>query len=57
MTVKEWLNIALETLKLISVAKNTFGTSTPAIPTVNLNLGSAEGEGEEEGEENVIELD
>lgn len=53
MTVKEWLNIALATLQLISFAKTTFATKTPGIPTVNLNLGSAEGEGEEEG----IELD
>jgi hypothetical protein len=52
MTVKEWINIALATLQLISVAKSTFATKTPAIPTVNLNLGSAEGEGEEE----VIDL-
>ena len=52
MTVKEWLNIALATLQLISFAKTTFATKTPGIPTVNLNLGSAEGEGEEE----VIDL-
>ena len=49
MTVKEWINIALATLQLITVAKNTFSTSTPT--PINLNFGT------EQPAENGIELD
>ena len=47
MTVKEWINIALGTLQVISFAKNVFATKTPA-GSINLNLNAASEDGEEE---------
>jgi len=51
-SIKEWINIALTTLQVISFAKTTFATKTPAIPTIDLNLNA----GEEEEEENSTDV-
>ena len=53
MNVKEWINIALTTLQVISFAKTTFATKTPPIPAIDLNLGSVEREDEEENSTDV----
>jgi len=54
--IQEWIKIALTTLQVISFAKTTFATKTPAIPIdLNLNAGSG-GREEEEDSTDVNDL-